>query len=81
MEKQPTVKIIAAPDAGILVAAAGGRISTTQGTALEIFKRTMSRENNASLLEKVVSSGHTSVLEHVCFSLALTASAYSQNSS
>lgn len=70
MEQQPTVKIIASSDAGDLVTAAGGRISTTQGTALEIFERTKARSNNAGLIEKVVASGHTSVLEHQFFSIA-----------
>ena len=70
MEQQPTVKIIASSSAGNLVVAAGGRISTTQGTALEIFERTKTRENNANLIEKVVNSGHTSVLEHQFFSVA-----------
>ncbi|MBR5372393.1 MAG: FAD-dependent thymidylate synthase [Oscillospiraceae bacterium] len=70
MEQQPTVKIIASSSAGDLVVAAGGRISTTQGTALEIYERTKTRDNNASLIEKVVSSGHTSVLEHQFFSVA-----------
>lgn len=70
MERQPTVKIIASSSAGDLVVAAGGRISTTQGTALEIFERTKEKTNNANLIEKVVSSGHTSVLEHQFFSIA-----------
>ena len=70
MEQQPTVKIIASSSAGDLVVAAGGRISTTQGTALEIFERTKERDNNGSLIEKVVNSGHASVLEHQFFSVA-----------
>ncbi len=70
MEKQPTVKIVASSTAGELVCAASGRISTTQGTALEILERSAQKDNNASLIEKVFASGHQSVIEHAVFSLA-----------
>ena len=63
-------RIIASSTADDLVCAAAGRISTTQGTALEVFARTREKENNASLIEKVVGSGHTSTLEHQIFTVA-----------
>lgn len=69
MEKA-TVKIIASSTAGENVCAAAGRISTLEGTALEIFARTEEKDNNAALIGKVIGSGHTSVLEHAFFTVA-----------
>ena len=44
----------------------GGRISTMEGTAGQIWQRSLElgEEKNERLIGKVVSSGHTSVLEH-----------------
>lgn len=70
MSKESTVQIIASSTAGELVCAAAGRISTTQGTSLEILERSRQKENNASLIEKVVASGHQSLVEHAMFTLA-----------
>ena len=44
----------------------GGRISTMEGTAGQIWQKSLSlgEEKNERLIGKVVSSGHTSVLEH-----------------
>ncbi|MCR5306369.1 MAG: FAD-dependent thymidylate synthase [Oscillospiraceae bacterium] len=69
MEKA-TVKIIASSTAGENTCAAAGRISTMEGTALEIFARTEEKDNNAALIGKVIGSGHTSVLEHAFFTVA-----------
>ena len=57
------------PDA---VIASGGRISTMDGTADEIFEKSLAagREKNEKLIGKVLSSGHTSVLEHCFINLA-----------
>ena len=63
-------KIIASSTAGDLICAAAGRISTTQGTALEIAERSREKENNSTLIEKVTASGHTSTLEHQFFTIA-----------
>ena len=70
MYKEPKVQIISASTNGELVCAAAGRISTTQGTSLEILERSREKENNGSLIEKVVASGHQSLVEHAIFSLA-----------
>ena len=57
------------PDA---VIACGGRISTMDGTADEIFEKSLAagQEKNEKLIGKVLSSGHTSVLEHCFINLA-----------
>lgn len=68
--EQATAKIIASSTAGEQVCAAAGRISTTQGSALEVFARSGEKENNGSLIEKVVASGHESVIEHAMFTVA-----------
>jgi len=65
-----SAKIIASSTAGDTVVASAARISTTQGTALEVYARSCEKENNASLIEKVVASGHTSTLEHQIFTVA-----------
>ena len=52
--------------------ASGGRISTMDGTADEIFEKSLAagKEKNEKLIAKVLSSGHTSVLEHGYLNLA-----------
>ena len=54
------------------VIASGGRISTMDGTADEIYEASLAagREKNEKLIGKVLSSGHTSVLEHGFVNLA-----------
>ena len=58
------------PDA---IVASGGRISTMDGTADEIFEKSLAagREKNEKLIGKVLSSGHMSVLEHCYVNLSL----------
>lgn len=67
---QASAKIIASSSAGDTIVASAARISTTQGTALEIYAKSCEKDNNASLIEKVVGSGHTSTLEHQFFTVA-----------
>ena len=68
--EQAAAKIIASSTAGDTVVASAARISTTQGTALEIYAKSRSKDNNSTLIEKVVGSGHTSTLEHQFFTVA-----------
>lgn len=53
------------PNAAAMIAS-GGRISTMDGTAGEIYERSLAagQEKNEKLIGKVLSSGHSSVLEH-----------------
>ncbi|HEX3048099.1 MAG TPA: FAD-dependent thymidylate synthase [Bacillota bacterium] len=55
------------PDPERIVAAAA-RLTSTSGTATEIYHR--SPEGNSKLVSKVVSLGHTSLIEHVYFTIA-----------
>ena len=52
------------------VAAASARISTQQGTAIEIFEKSLGDEKDLRLIDKVLSSGHKSVVEHQTFGIA-----------
>ena len=46
------------------VAASAARISTQQGTALEMFEASSGDGRDLKLIGKVLSSGHKSVIEH-----------------
>ncbi len=64
------VYVIGVSDCKQEVCAASGRISTQNGTALEIFEKSHDEEKNTKLIDKVTRSGHTSTVEHVFFNLA-----------
>ena len=59
------------PEAAAMIAS-GGRISTMDGTAGEIYAKSLAagQEKNEKLIGKVLSSGHTSVLEHCYVNLS-----------
>ena len=69
MNNSKAVIIVNNPQA-LRVAASSARISTQQGTALEIFSRSQGDEKDLRLIDKVLSSGHKSVIEHQTFSVA-----------
>lgn len=50
--------------------ASAARMSTQQGTALEIFAKSGNHEKDLNLVSKVLSSGHKSVIEHQTLSVA-----------
>lgn len=58
-------------NASAMVSAAG-RISTTKGTADEIYRNSCSNEEevNVRLIDKIMASGHESVLEHISVNLS-----------
>ena len=62
--------VIGVTDCKEEVCAASGRISTQNGTALEIFERSHDKEKNTNLISKVTKSGHTSTIEHIFLNLA-----------
>ncbi len=63
--------ISCSPEAAAIIAS-GGRISTMDGTADEIYAKSLAagQEKNEKLIGKVLSSGHTSVLEHCYVNLS-----------
>lgn len=54
------------------IVSAAGRISTTEGSADEIYKKSRENEDgtNIKLIQKILSSGHESVLEHIFVNLS-----------
>lgn len=71
-EPVSNVKIIGYTNCGEAICAAGGRISTLSGNTMKILEKSADPDKNASLIGKVTSSGHTSVIEHISFNLAFT---------
>ena len=69
MKNSKAVIVVKNPEA-LRVAASAARISTQKGTSLEIFDRSLGGEKDLSLIDKVLSSGHKSVIEHQTFSVA-----------
>ena len=69
MKNSKAVIIVKNPEA-LRVAASSARISTQQGTSLEIFERSQGDEKDLKLLNKVLASGHKSVIEHQTFAVA-----------
>lgn len=61
--------IIGLSDCGEKLSAAGGRISTQEGTALGIWQKSQDEEKNQKLIDKVTRSGHNSVIEHTYYNL------------
>ena len=55
---------------GRRMTASAARISTSEGTSLEVFARSDGVEKDLKLISKVLASGHKSVLEHQTFSIA-----------
>ena len=69
MNQSRAVIVVKNPEA-LRAAAASARISTQQGTALEIFDRSAGDGKDLNLLNKVLASGHKSVIEHQTFTVA-----------
>ncbi len=67
---QPYAKILGRADHGVTMTASASRISTTNGTALSIYEKSINNENNEKLIKAVLSSGHRSVMEHCYFNIA-----------
>ncbi|MBQ8506975.1 MAG: FAD-dependent thymidylate synthase [Clostridia bacterium] len=65
-----SARIILNNEDALRVVASSARISTQQGTALEIYGRSGDREKDLKLVGKVLSSGHKSVIEHQTVSIA-----------
>ena len=66
---KPQVIVIGFTTTGEKVCAAGGRVSTQPGTALDIWAKSQDEEKNENLIFKVTQSGHDSTVEHCFFNL------------
>ena len=69
MQQSRAIIVNKNPEA-LRVAAGSARISTQQGTALEILARSPGDEKDLKLMNKVLSSGHKSVIEHQTVNIA-----------
>lgn len=69
MQKAKAVILQKNQDA-LRVVASSARISTQQGTALEIYEKSVDAQKDLKLIEKVLSSGHKAVFEHQTLSIA-----------
>ena len=67
-----SAKIISFNDNAHAIVSSAGRISTTKGSANEIYEKSCSndKEKNINLINKILSSGHESVIEHIFFNLS-----------
>ena len=65
----PQVVVVGFTTTGEKVCAAGGRVSTQPGTALDIWAKSQDEEKNENLIFKVTQSGHDSTVEHCFFNL------------
>jgi len=67
-----TAKIISYNTNAHDIISAAGRISTTLGGADEIYEKSVHKDDevNLKLIEKILSSGHESILEHVSINLS-----------
>lgn len=65
-----TAKILQKNRDAVRIVASSARISTQQGTALEIYEKSGDAQKDLNLVGKVLSSGHKSVIEHQTLSIA-----------
>lgn len=70
MKLQPCAKIISYNSNCNEVCASAARISTTLGSANEIFEKAIGNAKNSDLIAKVLKSGHKSLIEHAVFTIA-----------
>ena len=70
MLKAGTATILRLDAGARAIVASAGRISTTDGSALEVLSKSDGGEKDLRLIGKVLSSGHRSVLEHQTLSIA-----------
>ena len=71
MERELHAEIISCNANSEEVCASAARISTTAGDAREIFENARGNPKNRALIEKVLASGHKSLIEHAVFTIAL----------
>ena len=70
MNTNPQAIIISYNTHNEAICASAARISTTPGNAEEIFQKAQGNAKNRNLIEKVLSSGLKSLIEHAVFTFA-----------
>jgi len=70
MGNDPIVKLVEANASNERLCACAARISTTEGTSIEIHGQSVDEAKNRKLIKKVFMSGHHSFIEHAVFTFA-----------
>ncbi len=70
MKRNSQAKIISFNKNNVEICASAARISTTKGDSVEIFEKAGNNTKNQELINKVLRSGHKSVIEHAVFTIA-----------
>lgn len=68
--KESSVRIINYTPEPERICAAAAKISTTKGSALDIFEETTCGEKSHKLIKQVIECGHKSIVEHIYFNIA-----------
>lgn len=63
-------KIISFNNENERICSSAARISTTEGNAIEIIKKSDDLQKNRNLIKNVLKSGHKSIIEHAVFTIA-----------
>jgi len=71
MEQRSQAQLVSYNVNNAELCASAARISTTKGNAVEIFEKSKSNEKNQELIQKVLRSGHQTIIEHAVFTFAL----------
>ena len=71
MPEYTNARIVSHNIYGERACASAAKISTTSGNAFELFDGAVDSDANRKLIGKVLNSGHSSVIEHAVFTLAL----------
>ncbi len=71
MQQESVAKIISYNLYGETVCACAAKISTTKGNAYEIFQTAKNQGKDRTLIQRVLGSGHRSIIEHAVFTIAL----------
>ena len=72
MSEKTNVKIVSCTLEGQRIVSCAARISTTPGSAADLYTAATDSEKNNNLIQKVIRSGHRSILEHATVNLALS---------
>jgi thymidylate synthase (FAD) len=77
-EQKPKITILCVNGRGERISACAARLSTTKRGAGELFFAPEDADADRALIGKVLKSGHLSLLEHIVFNLAVSASAFAE---
>ena len=71
MNELSQAKLISCNMSNVEICSSAARISTTHGNSIEIFHKAKDNKKNLDLIQKVLKSGHSTIIEHAVFTFAL----------